>query len=78
VVFKSPKRIELLAELTIRIECPVLECRCGMLTEGIVIGCESCVDGGFEITVLFLQEDDFGTGESAARIGEPAAGHLLD
>jgi hypothetical protein len=78
-VFKSPSRIELMADLIIRIECTAMECRCRELVmEGIVIGCENCSGGGFEITVLFLQEVDFDFAESARHDEMAKANHLLN
>ena len=58
VVFKSPERIELMADLVVRVVCFAQDC-CGrtLTTEGIVVGCDECADGCFEITVLFLQQE---------------------
>jgi murein endopeptidase len=66
-VFESPRPMEPMSDLIVRIECPSPECRRRAMTvEGIVVGCEKTADGWFEITVLFLQQDDSRTGASAA------------
>ena len=79
VVFKSPRGIEVMADLIARIECPGPQC-CGrsLMIEGIVIGCEECTDGCYEITVLFLQDEDFDFEESAVRSEAAAVIHLLN
>ncbi len=56
VVFRSPHRVEFMADLLVRIECPSPDC-CSLVTEGIVVGCDEYVGGGFEVTVLFLGQE---------------------
>ena len=56
IVFTSPRQIEPMADLLVRVECPSPDC-CSFLTEGIVVGCDACADGSFEITVLFLGQE---------------------
>ena len=78
VVFHSPRRIELMTDLMVRIECMARQCRCPLLVEGIVVGCQECARGCFEITVLFLQQADFDFERIAARSEAPAVSHLLN
>jgi murein endopeptidase len=78
-VFKSSKPLGFMADLIIRIECPALECECRAMTvEGIVVGCEESGDGWFEITVHFLQEENFDFAEPAAWSGLVAVNPLLN
>ena len=78
-VFKSPRRIEPMSDLIIRIECPSLECRQrGMTVEGIVVGCEESADGCFEITLLFLPQEDASAVASAAWGEAPKANPTLN
>ena len=79
VVFNSPKRIEVMADLLVRIECQSAGCACSeMSVEGIVVGCEPCADCSFEITVLFLQEENFDPAESGTRSATPPVNPALN
>ncbi|MEO6788769.1 MAG: hypothetical protein ABI318_21820 [Chthoniobacteraceae bacterium] len=79
VVFKSPRRLEPMADLVIRIERLAAECMCRkMVMEGIVVGCEQSADGCFEVTVLFLQKDEFNFAESVARGELPTVNPMLN
>ena len=78
-VFKSSMPLGFMADLIIRIECPALNCECRAMTvEGIVVGCEGSADGGFEITVHFLQEENFDFAEPAAWDEVAAVNPLLN
>ena len=78
-VFKSSMPLGFMADLIIRIECPALNCECRAMTvEGIVVGCEEAPDGGFEITVHFLQEENFEGGETPEWGGVAAVNPLLN
>ena len=78
-IFRMPGRMDLMAALSIRLEFFTTECNCRtLIVEGIVINCVEYPEGCFEITVLFLQEDDFDFEESSAQNDAAKAKHLLN
>jgi hypothetical protein len=79
LVFQSMRRLDLMANVIIRIECSTAGCRSRiLLMEGIVIGSEESGDGSFENTVLFLQEQDSDFWKSGEGSFPPAKTHLLN
>lgn len=79
VVFRSPRELELMADFSVRIECPAGGCECQTLsTEGIVVGCEKCSDGFFEITVLFLEQTVAASADNRTPLSIPVANPFLN